>query len=387
MQAETPTQVIFLSTYPPRECTVAAYTHELIQELKTRPEIEPKVIAVTHASQRYSGEVMAQFSQDHWFSHLAAADIINESPADFLMVEHGYDIYGGAHGIFLLDLLDRVALPYFVTCHHVPSRPLPAQREIMAELGHASQGVVVLSKHCRRVLAEVYGIPPQRVAVLPRGVAEPGTADREALKAASGLSGKPVVCSYGLFTPDKGFEYGIRAVAEVAKRHPDVQYLLLGNTHPDTLKTEGETYRNSLHQLARDLGIERNVHFIQRPLTLAEIQHFLLMCDIFVSPYPDWQPTVSNALAYAVSCGRIAVSTPYLYAQELLAEGRGLLAHFEDAHSLAACIDILIENPELRAEMEQNVLRYGHMMAWPQVAGQYVDYFQAMAQNLQAPPA
>jgi len=267
----------------------------------------------------------------------------------------------------------------------VPTTPDSHQRDTLGEICHSSIGVVVTSPYARQALNQYYYVPSEKITVLPRGVGQLQPADREALKGISGLQGKTVLCTCGALGPDSGLEYGLEALARVLKTHPDVHYFIAGETHPDMPAGQGDAWRAALAGLVQALGIGAHVHFINRPLALAEQQNFLQMADIYLAPCPSWLQTTSSLLAHAVGCGRAAVAAPSLHAQEMLAEGRGMLAHFQDAQSLARCINTLIENPVLKESMEACALRYGKEMAWPKVARHYEDYFTATAAEYRLP--
>ncbi|HBN79944.1 MAG TPA: glycosyl transferase family 1, partial [Ruminococcaceae bacterium] len=198
---------------------------------------------------------------------------------------------------------------------------------------------------------------------------------REALKKQFHLENRTVVSTFGLISPGKGLEYGIEAVALAVKKHPEILYLILGQTHPVIRKKLGEAYRTSLEKKVRELGIEDNVRFVNRYLEKEEIARWLKLSDIYMTPYLGRDQAVSGTLAYAVGYGRAVVSTPYLYAKEMLSNGRGLLAGFEDAASLGSCINFLIEHPEERRKMEEKALQLGRTMTWDAVADRYIETF------------
>ena len=193
------------------------------------------------------------------------------------------------------------------------------------------------------------------------------------------LKGHQVISTFGLLSSGKGLEYAIEAMPRIVKKHPETLYLILGQTHPVVKQEEGERYRDSLKALASTLGVERNVRFIDKYFTKAELVAYLMATDIYLTPYLNLEQITSGTLAYAMACGRPLVSTPYLYAQFLLGEDRGLLVPARDAFETAdACLRIL-DNPDLKARMERTNWRYGQTMLWPRVGQEYTALFRKCA--------
>lgn len=364
--------VAFLSTYPPRECGIATFTQDLVRELKKKKFLRTGVVAVSDRPYRYGDEVWHEVAQPERSSYLDAAEWINRSDIQVLMVEHEYGIYGGVAGSYLLDLLDRVCKPVVATLHTVRPAPDDRQREILKALCQKSAKIVTMASNSRRILQEQYGAAPEKIVVIPHGVPRYDLPSREELKEQMGLQGRAVVSTFGLIGPGKGLEYGVEAIAKVAKTHPDVLYLILGQTHPVILRQSGEAYREELQQLVRAWHLQDNVRFVNRYLTKEELVRYLRLSDIYMTPYLGRDQAVSGTLAYAAGYGKAIVSTPYLYAQEMLADGRGLLAEFKDAGSLARCIDFILTHPEEKAAMERKTMAFGQPMMWDKVASAYI---------------
>lgn len=371
--------ILFLSTYPPRACGIATFTQDLLGALRETGECEPGVVAVSDGEYSYPQEVRFSLEQQDPDSYLATAERIDAEPADLLMVEHEFGIYGGKSGEYLLKLTRHLKTPYLVTLHTVLPRPTLKQRNIVASLAEGCRKLVTMSSSSVEVLREIYGANPEKIAVIPHGVPEIAVPGREELKQSEGLSGRFVVSTFGLLSPGKGLEYGIGAAARLAKKHPEVIYLILGQTHPVVKQRYGERYREKLEKKAADLGASDNVRFVNRYLTKEEIIRYLTLSDVYMTPYLGKDQAVSGTLAYAAGCGRVIVSTPYPYAREMLADGRGLLAKFRSATSLEACLRDILAHPREREEMEQKTLRLGKTMMWSQVARQYLSVFREAA--------
>lgn len=363
----------FLSTYPPRACGIATFTQDLVGELKKQNRLKPEIIAVSDKRYRYGGDVAAELPQQNRESYAETAERINRSDLRALVVEHEYGIYGGDCGEYLLDLLDRVEKPVVATLHTVLPEPGETQKRILQELCRKSRRVVTMASNTREMLHGVYGVPIEKIAVIPHGVPVFDLPTREELKKEARLEGRTVVSTFGLISPGKGLEYGIEAIAGAVKKHPDILYFILGQTHPTVRQQCGEAYRESLEKLVDDRGLRQSVRFVNRYLAKEELVRYLKLSDIYMTPYLGKDQAVSGTLAYAAGYGRVIVSTPYLYAQEMLADGRGMLAKFRDAASLTACIDEVIEHPEEKAAMEQKTQLLGREMTWERVTEKYAE--------------
>lgn len=368
--------VAFLSTYPPRECGLATFTQDLVRELdKVDLMHPPRVIAVSNREEQYSDRVMLELRQHERESYLKVAQEINRSDIQLLVIEHEYGIFGGEAGEYLLDFIDHLEIPFVTTLHTILPTPSEKQRVILRKLGEKSVKVITMAKNTRPILEKVYEIPTSKIEVIHHGVPYRMVEPREKLKEKHGLSHRKVVTTFGLLSPGKGLEYGIEAIAKVAKTHREIIYLILGQTHPCIKGESGEAYRESLVALVDRLGIKDHVRFVDKYLTKEEIITYLQLSDIYMTPYLGREQAVSGTLAYAVGYGRVVVSTPYPYAQEMLAEGRGLLADFHDADSLAKHIAYVLEHPEAQREMEKRTLRLGSTMMWEKVAREYTKVF------------
>lgn len=371
--------ILFLSTYPPRACGIATFTQDLVGELKKTGKINPEIVAVNDSDYQYPPEVRFTIDQQTPDSYYEAAEKINSSGACALMVEHEYGIYGGEWGEYVLNLTNNLKIPYFTTLHTVLPNPDDKQRENLSALIAKSQKVVTMAANTVGTLKNVYGADPEKIAVIHHGVPEFPVKERDALKNESGCAGRFVISTFGLLSPGKGLEYGVEAIAQVAKRHPEVLYLILGKTHPVIKRRNGEKYRESLENAVKNLGIENNVRFVNRYLEKEEIVKYLQLSDVYMTPYLSKDQAVSGTLAYAVGYGRVIISTPYIYACEMLAHGRGLLAEFHSAASIAEKINYVIENPEKKAEMEKKTLELGKTMMWREVAQNYLALFKSAA--------
>lgn len=363
----------FLSTYAPRECGLATFTEDLVNEIRKIDGIRASVIAVVEKAGQAPWEnppVKYQLSQ-HERACYAQAALWANAHLDLLVIEHEYGIFGGACGEYILDLAQGLKIPFIVTTHTVLMEPSQKQRSVLRDLGKHSAGVVTMAKSSISILTGTYGIEAEKIAYIPHGVPSMRLASRAELKLKHDLQRKAVISSFGLISPDKGLEYGIEAVAKVVPSHANLIYLILGKTHPRVKESRGEEYRRSLIDLAQSLGVQEHIRFINKYLTKEEVMTYLRLSDMYLTPYLSREQAVSGTLAYAMGSGRVIISTPYRYAEEMLGDDRGLLARFKDADSIAACIRTVIGSPDRQREMEAKTLAAGKAMTWAAVAAQY----------------
>jgi glycosyltransferase involved in cell wall biosynthesis len=339
------------------------------------------IIAVSNESLRYDDNVIMELAQNDRSSYTQTASKLNNSDIDLLVIEHEFGIYGGERGEYLLDLIDNLKIPFVTTLHTVLPEPDAKQRYILNVLGQKGDKIVTMAKNTVNILENVYGIDPSKIAVINHGVPYMPMECRETLKAESGLEYRFVISTFGLLGPGKGLEYGIEAVADVAKKHKNVLYYILGQTHPAVKKESGEDYRESLEAMVANLGISDNVVFVNAYLTKAEIIRYLMLSDIYMTPYLNKDQAVSGTLAYAAGYGRVIVSTPYSYAKEMLSHGRGLLTKFRDSESIAGCIEYVLDHPEEKKQMEQKTLETGKTMMWENVGEQYQTLFASIIKH------
>lgn len=371
--------VCTLATYPPRECGIGTFTKDLVDAIqKFTPFSDMSIIAINEegAIHQYGRRVRFVIRQDELETYHEAADWLNASSVSVLSIQHEYGIFGGEDGEYLLDFMARVRKPMVTTLHTVLTKPKDNQKRIIQSIFEKSDRVVAMVDVARDILAESYGVNTDKLRIVPHGVPNIRRIPTDQAKRALGLEGRQVISTFGLISRGKGIEYAIQAVAKVAKEFPNVLYLVLGQTHPVVRRLYGEEYRNHLLSLVRELGIQRNVSFENRYLTLDEIIAYLNASDVYVTPYLGPDQIVSGTLSYALGCGKAIVSTKYLYAKSVLGPGRGLLVDFADAESLADAILRILSDPQLRHNLEEEAFRYGRRTTWHNVAIDYLDIFR-----------
>ena len=364
--------IAFLSTYPPRECGLATFTQDIINAMDNSKIIDTSVVAIkNNEDDVYEDKVIAEIRQNNRGDYIEAAQKLNNSGIDLVVIEHEYGIFGGEHGDYILDFVNSLDIPVVTTLHTILSEPDPKQRSIINILGEKSAKIVTMAKNTKQLLQSVYGVDTHKIEVIHHGVPKKLIQSRESLKKKFGYENMQIVSTFGLLGPGKGIEHGIEAISKVVKDYKDVLYLILGQTHP-ALKEEGQVYRNKLEKLVDELNLKNNVKFINKYLTKDEIIQYLQLSDIYMTPYMGKDQAVSGTMAYAVGYGRVIVSTPYLYAREMLSEGRGMLAEFGNPDSLAECITYVLQNPAKKARMEREIIKIGRTMYWDKVAQNYI---------------
>ena len=323
----------------------------------------------------YGPNVIARLQQDDRASYKRIARTINAHPAQLLDIQHEYGLFGGADGAWLLDMLEDLDKPVVVSLHTVLPQPTDSHRAVARRLCERADAVVVLSETGRDILIDGYGVDPAKLHVIHHGVPDVPFRSTDAAKAKFGLAGRTVVSTFGLISRGKGLEYGIEAMRTVVKSHPEALYLILGQTHPGVRRHEGESYRDELNALVAAYGLQNNVRLVDKYLEFDELIDYLGATDIYLTPYLNPVQIVSGTLAYALGLGKAVVSTPYLYAKELLANGRGKLAPFRDPGGIAEAVGALLDDPWLRRAIERRAYRFGRQMTWPHVARAYARVF------------
>lgn len=376
-------RIAVISSFPPRECGIATYTRDLISRMEwpqaaidshAEIQVKPVVFAMEDepGKYRYDEQVVGTIARDDVASYLAAARTINESDIGVVSIQHEYGLFGGEYGEYLLHFMRAVQRPVVITLHTVLDHPEPGMRRVTEALGELAAGIVVLAERARSIIKAYYPrIDLAKVHFIPHGAPSVPFAPTDEAKAKLGFEGRTVLSTFGLLSPDKGIEYAIEALPALVERHPEVLYLVLGETHPGHVKHNGETYRDSLEAMVDRLNLRDHVRFENRYLDLEDLIGYLQATDIYVIPYLNPRQIVSGTLTYAVASGKPVVSTSFIYAQELLSHGRGLLTQFRDSGDLSRNIAALLDHPEKREEISQRAYQYGRRLQWPAVARSY----------------
>jgi polysaccharide biosynthesis protein PslF len=367
--------VAYLSTFPPRRCGIAEFTRDLRNAVGGDGPVVAMERQPRSDSAGSGGPLIATIRHDNPADYRRAAKVIDAAGVGILSLQHEFGIFGGPDGAFVLELLDALQTPVVTTLHTVLRTPSLRQRAIINELGRRAEAVVVMTEPAARLLVSEYDIDAP-IRVIPHGVPELTRENRDRLRTEFGFGGRRVALSFGLVGPGKGYEFAIRAMAEVREDVPEALYVILGATHPDLLAHEGEAYRDSLMGLVGTLGLGQTVRFEDRFVSERDVGRWLNACDLFLTPYPNLGQIVSGTLAFALGAGRAIVSTSYAYASEMLRDGRGLLVPPGSPHALARAISAVMEDASLQRSLEASSLAAGDQMRWPHIGARYAQLFR-----------
>jgi glycosyltransferase involved in cell wall biosynthesis len=377
-------RVAHIGNYLPRRCGIATFTHDLHRAIATaRPELETCVVAMTDAgTYDYPSAVQFQIREAVSNDYVQAARSLNNAGYDVVSLQHEYGIFGGEAGGNIIKLLSRLEMPLITTLHTVLAEPTPAQRDVMARILDASSKIIVMAEKGRELLNSIHSVPARKIEVIPHGIPDFPFLETHHAKAKLGFAGKTVILTFGLLSPSKGIENVIDAMPEIIKSCPNVLYVILGATHPNLVRAQGEAYRESLTARVRELGIEDHVVFFNQFVDQATLLNFISMCDVYVTPYLNESQMTSGTLAYSFGLGKAVVSTPYWHAKELLDDGRGILVPFGDAKAVGAEISGLLTNDVRRHAMRKRAYAASRSMTWPQTAERYLNVFKTARENV-----
>lgn len=383
-------KIAYISTYPPRECGLATFNQNLIKAINSNflnktPAQTSFVVALNNSENSheydYADEVSFVIRQNHQSDYTEAAKFINASNADACILQHEFGIYGGENGIYVLPFLNKLEKPLISILHTILKSPTFLQKVIIREIAKRSAKVVVMSKHAIRFLVDIYQIPEEKIQLIEHGVPDLEAPAINPVKELPELKGKRLLLTFGLLNRNKGLEIVIQALPKIAEQHPDVMYVILGNTHPEILKHSGEEYRESLKQLAVELNVDNHVTFLNKFVGEDELINYLTAADIYITPYLNKAQITSGTLSYAVGAGAAIVSTPYWHAQELLDNNRGRLFNFKDELGLASIVNQLLESPEKLNTLKKNAYQYGLALRWPKIGLQYINLVEKAVRN------
>lgn len=385
--AGTIRRIAILGNHLPRQCGIATFTTDLSRAIAAEfSHADCLVVAMNDGGNRYAypPRVGFEVAESDIDSYRGAADYLNAGKIDVVSVQHEYGIFGGKAGDYLLTLLGKLRMPIVTTVHTILGEPDSLQRRALNEIARLSKRLVVMSAHGAALLHNVHGVPENKIDIIPHGI--PGVPFVSHNKKQLGIDGKSVIFTFGLLSPDKGVEHVIDALPAILARHPDTVYVVLGATHPHIKERDGESYRESLERRAQELRVESSVIFHNRFVSGGELVKFLAAADIYVTPYLNPHQSTSGTLAYAVGAGKAVISTPYLYARELLADGRGILVPWRDSQTIARAVVDLLSDDAKRLALCARAAAHGRSMVWPAVAHRYLQSFAQACSREQSVP-
>ncbi len=379
-------KIAYLSSYTPRECGIATFNYNLVRAINAGNadgSLNGYVVAMNDSDDPeeydYPEEVKFVVRQEYQEDYVKAADFINNSDVEACIIEHEFGIYGGESGVYLLPLIHRLEKPIITILHTVLREPSFLQQTIIREIAKQSSKLVVMSKRAVGFLKDIYHISDEKIQRIEHGVPDLEPLRDNHVKKLTAFRNRKVLFTFGLISRNKGLETVIRALPKIVEKHPDVMYVVLGNTHPGVRKSSGEEYRDSLKKLAAELNVDQNLAFINQFVSETELHNYLTACDLYITPYLNEAQITSGTLSYAVGAGAAVLSTPYWHAQELLENRRGRLFNFKDSEGLADAVNDLLDNPEKLAELKQNAYNYGKRLRWPVIGREYILALQEAA--------
>ena len=367
-------RIAYISTYVPKKCGLATFTFHLRQAVnaaKGRKANDP-VVAVCRPDEVQKGDPLIwPLLRDEEHEYIKMANRINRSDVAAVSLQHEFGIFGGEAGRHILQLVRRLEKPLVTTFHTVFEHPEPPYAAIQQEIAERSAKLVVMNRMAADYLHRSFGVPFEKIAYIPHGTPEPDNENRQAFRRQIGWDNRKVMMTFGLLSRGKGIELILKALPDIAAKVPNVLYAIVGQTHPEVKKWEGERYREELADLIRANGMERHVMMVDNYLEESELVNYLTACDIYVTPYPGLQQITSGTLAYAVGLGRPVLSTAYSYARDLLGVYPELLIPYEDQKSWAARAAELLGNDVRLKEWGNKIERIGKSMHWPKVGKRY----------------
>jgi len=381
-------EVAYVSTFPPRKCGIATFTAELVNSITGLNKLrDQRIISIdrrrlykpAYETVEQKKTVEQKIGRDFLEDYVLMADFLNQSSVNVVNIQHEFGIFGGEAGEYIGTFLDRLNRPVATTLHTVLPKFENKSKEVFSKIVEKSTALVVLNKTTRTLIKQ-YGVPAKKVKLIPHGCPDLPLISSTKAKPKVGLQNKVVLSTFGLLSKGKGIEHVIAALPEIIKKEPRLVYYVLGVTHPQVKKNEGEAYRNMLHKMVKTLGLNGHVRFLNRFLSKPELYDYLQATDVYITPYVSPNQISSGALVYALAAGKAVVSTPYLHATEALEGGRGVFCKFNDSDSIAERVAEIIEDQTLRESLEQKAYSYSRKFTWPLVAKKYLKLFDELTQ-------
>lgn len=375
---QRPIRIAVIGNHLPRQCGIATFTTDLCNAIAGEyGAAQLFVVAINdgQSSYLYPERVRFEISEGNLASYREAAEFLNAGNFDLVCLQHEYGIFGGKSGNHIIELLKHLKMPVITTLHTVLRQPNLDQRTVMLRMAVRSERLIVMSQHSSRILQEVFRVPLEKIDLIPHGIPDLPFEKPDLYKDRFSCHGKSVLLTFGLLSPNKGFENVIQAMPSILNSHSNAVYMIAGATHPQVHAREGDRYRLELQALAKKLGVERQVRFENRFVAPEEMAALVGSADIYITPYRHEAQAVSGTLAYAMGAGKAIISTPYWHAAELLDQGRGMLVPFETPAAIATAAIALLTNNQARQAMRERAYLYARPMIWKQVAQSYMADF------------
>ena len=376
-------EVAYVSTFPPRKCGIATFTYDLVNSVGQLNKLkDQKVISIDgrRLFKPVYGGVQHKIGRDFVDDYVLMADFLNNSTVDTVNIQHEFGIFGGECGEYICEFLRKLKKPVSTTLHTVLPNFDSKQKEVFYKIVDRSSAIIVLNETTRSLVKQ-YGVPQKKLRLIPHGCPDIPLVHSSKVKPVLGLKNRFVLSTFGLLSRGKGIEYAIQALPELIKREPRIIYYVLGVTHPQVRKWEGEAYRNILLRMVKNLGLRGHVRFLNRFLSKPELITYLQATDVYITPYLSPNQVSSGTLSYALGAGKAIVSTPYLHAKEALGDGRGVFCNFKDSTSMAEKVTDVIEDNTLRESLERQAYTYSRKFTWCLVAKKYLSLFDELTRQ------
>lgn len=378
-------KILFLSTFPPKECGIATFTRDLVTAMNKRfnPVLKSRVVALNEDSDfyNYDRRVVVQMNKNDINDYEVTAEKLNRSQnIKLVCVQHEFGLFGGNYGSYLIKFLENIKKPVVVAFHSVLPNPDKDRENTVRAIASRSNAIIVMANSAVDILTKDYNINRSKIHVVHHGIPNVPLYPNDSYKKKLKLSSRIVLSTFGLLSKGKGIEYMIKALPYLVKKYPNIIYLVIGETHPVVRRNEGEAYRNELISLVSELGLSKHVKFYNKYLTLGEIMQHLLATDIYICTNLDRNQIVSGTLSYAMGCGRAIVSTSSAYAKEILTDEKGILVEFENPKSYAEAIDRFLSDDRYRYELGKRAYTFSRSMLWQSAAARYLNVFNKVVE-------
>jgi len=377
----TTKEVAYVSTFPPRKCGIATFTSDLLNATAQLNQLRSQTVISIDGRRLFRPPreaVEHKIGRDFEEDYVLMADFLNRTNVEVVNIQHEFGIFGGESGEYICRFIERLKKPVVTTLHTVLPNFEGKAKEVFDCITKKSAALVVLNQSTRELLLDNYDVPDWKVRVIAHGCPDLPLVESDSVKSLLGLKGKVVLSTFGLLGRGKGIENVILALPKLVKLEPRLVYYVLGVTHPQVKRGEGEKYRNMLHGMVKDLGLRGHVRFLNRFLSKPELYHYLQATDIYITPYLSANQVSSGTLSYALAAGKAVVSTPYLHAKEALGDGRGVFIRFNDPVSIAEKVGELIKKQSLRRMVERRAYLYSRDFTWPNTARKYLALFDEL---------
>jgi len=376
-------EILFITSYPPRECGIATYSQDLLKALNNKfsNSFSLDVCALESENEKhnYTEEIKCVLNTDHPGAFIALSKTINENAdMQMVLVQHEFGFFATREHEFQ-EFLNALTKPVVIVFHTVLPRPDELLKIKVTGMAAAAESLIVMTNSSRKILTDDYGIAPAKITVIPHGTHLVPHYDKKLLKRKHQLPGKKILSTFGLLSSGKSIETTLDALPAIAEENPDVLFLIIGKTHPSVVKQEGEKYRSMLEAKVTELKMEKHVQFINHFLPLPELLEYLQLTDIYLFTSKDPNQAVSGTFSYAISCGCPIISTPIPHAREVLRNDAGIIFDFGNSQQLAKAVNGLLADEPLRKNIGSNGLHKMASTAWENSAIAHAIVFEKIA--------